>query len=128
MSKVPPFSPTPLRLMYVQVAEHIAARIEAGELEPGTRLPPERDVAAEYGVAYNTVRKSMEILRDRGLIVTMQGRGTFVNERQAPREPNPDGAAPGSEPMSERSGAGVVNWRSCRYLRAWARAGQRMCQ
>ena len=83
MSKVPPFSPTPLRLMYVQVAEHIAARIEAGELQPGTRLPPERDVAVEYGVAYNTVRKSMEILRERGLIVTMQGRGTFVNERPA---------------------------------------------
>ena len=38
-------------------------------------------MAAEYGVAYNTVRKSMEILRERGLIVTMQGRGTFVNER-----------------------------------------------
>jgi DNA-binding GntR family transcriptional regulator len=34
-------------------------------------------------VAYNTVRKSMEILRGRGLIVTMQGRGTFVNERPA---------------------------------------------
>lgn len=82
MSKVPPFSPTPLRLMYVQVAEHIAARIEVGELEPGQRLPPERDVASEYGVAYNTIRKSMEILRDRGLIITMHGRGTFVNDRQ----------------------------------------------
>jgi GntR family transcriptional regulator len=84
MSKVPPFSPTPLRLMYVQVAEHIAARIEAGELEAGQRLAPERDVATEYGVAYNTIRKSMEILRDRGLIITMHGRGTFVNDRQPP--------------------------------------------
>ncbi|MGH3070422.1 MAG: winged helix-turn-helix domain-containing protein, partial [Streptosporangiaceae bacterium] len=56
----------------------------AGELEPGQRLPPERDVATEYGVAYNTIRKSMEILRDRGLIVTMHGRGTFVNDRQPP--------------------------------------------
>ena len=32
-------------------------------------------------MAYNTIRKSMEILRERGLIVTMHGRGTFVNER-----------------------------------------------
>jgi GntR family transcriptional regulator len=84
MTTVPPFKPSPLRLMYVQVAEHIEARIQAGELKPGHRLPPEREVAAEYGVAYNTMRKSMEILRERGLIVTMHGRGTFVNDPLPP--------------------------------------------
>jgi GntR family transcriptional regulator len=84
MSTVPPFSPSPLRLMYVQVAEHIEARIRAGELKPGHRLPPEREMAAEYGVAYNTMRKSMEILREAGLIVTMHGRGTFVNDPLPP--------------------------------------------
>lgn len=78
MTDVPPFRPTHLRLMYVQVAEHIAARIEAGEFAAGQRMPPERDIAVEYGVAYNTVRKSMEILREQGLVVTMHGRGTFV--------------------------------------------------
>lgn len=78
---VPPFKPTPLRLMYEQVAEHIAARIEGGELEPGRKLPPERELASEYGVAYNTMRSAMQVLRDRGLIVTMQGRGTYVAER-----------------------------------------------
>ena len=84
MSKVPPFSPTPLRLMYVQVAEHIAARIEAGELESWPRLPPERDVATEYGVAYRHDSQVDGDLRDRGLIITMHGRGTFVNDRQPP--------------------------------------------
>ena len=85
---VPPFRPDPLRLIYVQVAEHIAARIEAGELTGGQRLAPERDVAIEYGVAYNTIRKSMELLRERGLIITMHGRGTFVvPEDQRPRQP-----------------------------------------
>ena len=64
--------------------EHIAARIQAGELKPGHRLPPERDMADEYGVAYNTMRKSIEILRERGLIVTMHGRGTFVNDPLPP--------------------------------------------
>jgi GntR family transcriptional regulator len=81
--KVPPFEPTHLRLMYQQVAEHIEARIQAGELQPGQKMPPERDLATEYGVAYNTVRKSMELLRERGLIVTMHGRGTYVAERPA---------------------------------------------
>jgi len=67
--------------MYEQVAEHIAARIGAGELAPGAKLPPERELASEYGVAYNTMRSAMQLLRDRGLIVTMQGRGTYVAER-----------------------------------------------
>lgn len=41
---VPPFERDPLQLAYVQVAGHIAARIEAGELAPGARLPPEREL------------------------------------------------------------------------------------
>lgn len=77
---VPPFEPTPLRLIYEQVAEHIAMRIEADDLQRGQRMAPERDLAVEYGVAYNTIRKAMEILRNRGLIITMHGRGTYVAE------------------------------------------------
>jgi len=75
---VPPFEPDPLQLIYAQVADHIAARIAAGELAPGTRLPPERELAAEYGVAYNTVRRSMDVLRERGLVVTLRGHGNYV--------------------------------------------------
>lgn len=79
---VPPFEPDPLRHIYVQVADHIAARIEAGELKPGARLPPEREMAAEYGVAYHTIRRAMAVLRERGLIVTLMGHGTFVARQQ----------------------------------------------
>jgi DNA-binding GntR family transcriptional regulator len=78
---VPPFKPTQLRLMYEQVADHLAARIEARELPPGSKLPPERDLAAEYQVAYNTMRRAMDVLRKRGLVVTMHGRGTYVTEQ-----------------------------------------------
>ncbi|MFG2021091.1 GntR family transcriptional regulator [Actinomadura geliboluensis] len=83
MSEVPPFEPVQdgPEYMYVQVANHIAARIEAGELPPGARLPAERDLAVEYGVAYLTVRRAAQELRDRGLIVTVMGRGTFVAEQ-----------------------------------------------
>jgi GntR family transcriptional regulator len=66
------------KLVYVQVADHIAARIASGELAPGTKLPAERDLAAEYGVAYDTIRRATAVLRDRGLIITTVGRGTYV--------------------------------------------------
>lgn len=71
--------PNAPKLVYVQVADHIAARITAGDLAPGARLPAERDLASEYGVAYDTIRRATALLRDRGLILTIVGRGTFVS-------------------------------------------------
>ena len=71
--------PNAPKLVYVQVADHIAARIASGDLAPGARLPAERDLAAEYGVAYDTIRRATALLRDRGLILTIVGRGTFVS-------------------------------------------------
>jgi GntR family transcriptional regulator len=74
VAKIDPLGPGKT---YLRVADKIAARIDAGELT--YKLPAERSLAEEYGVAYQTVRRSMEILRDRGLIITRQGRGTFVD-------------------------------------------------
>ncbi len=65
-------------LRYMRVANDIAARIKSGELEPGTRLLSEPDLAAYYEVAYHTIRGAMRVLRERGLIETIHGRGTFV--------------------------------------------------
>jgi GntR family transcriptional regulator len=66
-------------LAYMRVAADIAARIASGELKPGARLRAERDLAEYYGVSYGTVRRAMEVLRERGLITTIHGRGTFVS-------------------------------------------------
>lgn len=70
--------------IYVQVADLIAERIRTGDLSVGDRLRAERDLADEYGVAYMTVRRAMQELRERGLIATIHGRGTYVV--QAPVE------------------------------------------
>ncbi len=81
MSEVPEFdfdSPVPL---YQQAADWIAARVAAGELQPGSRLRAERDLADEWGIAYQTVRRAMRELRERGLIVSVLGKGTFITRR-----------------------------------------------
>jgi DNA-binding GntR family transcriptional regulator len=65
---------------YMQVADDLDRRIRDGEIE--VKLPSERDLAEDYGVAYTTVRRAMEVLRDRGLIITRHGRGTFVNPKR----------------------------------------------
>ena len=68
-------SPTPV---YVRVADWIQSRINAGEFKSGARLPPERELARDCGVAYDTVRRAAVLLRERGLIITVHGRGTYV--------------------------------------------------
>jgi GntR family transcriptional regulator len=67
--------PTPL---YVQVADAIQARITAGDLPPNRPVPSENQLVQEYGVARGTARKAIQLLRDRGLVVTVVGRGTYV--------------------------------------------------
>ena len=62
----------------VEVADHVAARIAAGELAPGAMLPSERDMAAEYGVAIGTVRRAVDELRARGLVVTLASKGSYI--------------------------------------------------
>jgi DNA-binding transcriptional MocR family regulator len=57
------------KLINVQVADHITARIRAGDLAPGARLAAERDLATQYGVSYDTIRRATALLRDRELII-----------------------------------------------------------
>lgn len=78
MAEPPEIDTTGPKLVYVQVADWIAGRIASGELKPGYKLPAERDLAAEIGVGYMTVRRAMKDLRERDLIVSVVGRGTYV--------------------------------------------------
>jgi GntR family transcriptional regulator len=64
--------------LYVQMADHIAARIESGDLPRGARLPGEQALTEEYGVALSTVRRAIEELRGRGLVIVSPSKGTFV--------------------------------------------------
>jgi GntR family transcriptional regulator len=63
-----------------QLAAWLKARIEAGEWGPEQRLPSEGDLVGETGVARSTVRRSIALLRESGLIYTVQGRGSYVGQ------------------------------------------------
>jgi GntR family transcriptional regulator len=79
--------------LYKRVANDIASRIKSGELTPGTRLLAEPHMARYYGVAYHTIRGAMRVLRERGLIETVPGRGTFVRD-PLPEDGPPDDSSP----------------------------------
>ena len=75
-----PLSAVPL---YRQLADLLAGQIERGELRPGQPLPSELHLQQTYDVSRGTVRMAMRELRERGLVITVQARGTFVAERPA---------------------------------------------
>ena len=64
---------------YLQLAAILRGRIEAGEIT--SRLPGEKTLMQEYGLALATVRKAVKVLRDEGLVKTVPGWGTYLASR-----------------------------------------------
>jgi len=63
---------------YEQVREQIRAQVESGELAPGTRLPTVRALAADLGLAANTVARAYRELEALGVIETRGRAGSVV--------------------------------------------------
>ena len=63
---------------YEQIRAQIAAAIRGGVLQPAVRLPTVRSLAAQLGVAVNTVARSYRQLERQGLVTTQGHHGTFV--------------------------------------------------
>jgi GntR family transcriptional regulator len=61
-----------------QLAAHLRALIASGDLAPGDRLPSERALAVEHGLARNTAREAIRQLAESGLVTAEHGRGVFV--------------------------------------------------
>jgi GntR family transcriptional regulator len=76
-------SPVPL---YFQVAQHLEQMIESGELPMGTRLENEIDLADQLGLSRQTMRRAIEYLVGRGLLLRKRGIGTQVVHAKVTRE------------------------------------------
>ena len=66
------------RAPYLQVAGGLRAAIQAGELGPGAQLPTYQELADSWGVAVNTAKSAVSLLRDEGWVVVRHGKGSFV--------------------------------------------------
>lgn len=62
----------------LRIATVLAREIEQGELQPGSRLPTEPQMAERFGVSRNVVREAIAQLRADGLVEARQGVGAFV--------------------------------------------------
>ncbi len=75
MISLDPTAPEP---PYEQVREQIRRQVESGELAPGTKLPPVRRLAADLGLATNTVARAYRDLEGLGVIETRGRAGSVV--------------------------------------------------
>ena len=71
-----------MQYRYEQVAEILAAKIRNGEWQIGQKLPGEIELAREYGVGRSTVRETLNILQQKGMIEKRHGSGTYVTENK----------------------------------------------
>jgi GntR family transcriptional regulator len=69
-------------------AEALEEAIESGAYRPGARLPSEAELADELAVSRPTLRESLRLLEERGMIRRRHGQGTFVRERPIQKELN----------------------------------------
>ncbi|MER5388650.1 GntR family transcriptional regulator [Saccharopolyspora sp. NPDC002686] len=72
------------RPLHEQAADAIRRAIAAGEVEPGDRLPPARDLAVAMQINANTVLRALRQLRGEGLLEFRRGRGVSVLNRPDP--------------------------------------------
>ena len=67
--------------LYLAIVRALEQAIAEGELQPGDRLPPQRDLAARLGVDFTTVTRAYSVARTLGLLEGAVGRGSFVRAR-----------------------------------------------
>lgn len=71
--------------LYRQIADQLRELIRCEEFKPGSRLPPERDLAVQLGVSRPSVREALIALEVEGCVEVRKGAGIYVCERRADR-------------------------------------------
>lgn len=77
---MPLLSPLTRTRLHQEIVEQMKDRIIRGDLPPGTRLPPERELAQQLGVNRTTVREALHKLESMGLVEIKHGSGIFVKD------------------------------------------------
>ncbi len=71
--------PVSRELLYIKIVDAIHSYIRANDLQPGDRLPSERDMAEVFQTSRNSLREAIRVLENRGMIEVRTGLGTFLN-------------------------------------------------
>lgn len=73
-------------MIYKSIADRLRVRLNSSDYDVGSPLPGEKKLAQEFGVARMTIRKAVDLLIDRGLVVRRHGCGTFLTRKDVYHE------------------------------------------
>lgn len=98
---------------YLEVYNALMEQIRRGDYSGSVPLPPERQLAEDFGVSRITIVKALDLLKQAGVIDRQHGRGTFIREQTEPLndpvhpfrlKPTDQGAKPDIEWRVSRAG------------------------
>lgn len=95
---------------YVQLRKRLSDGVSDGILEPGSPLPPEREIATITDFSRVTVRKAMQSLAEDGVIVQRQGSGSFIAAKKGQIEQKLSRLTSFSEDMERRGKVAKSRW------------------
>jgi GntR family transcriptional regulator, transcriptional repressor for pyruvate dehydrogenase complex len=83
------FAPVRSQTAFEETLDRLGNAIKLGLLTPGTRLPAERELCEQFGIARSTLRQALTALVQSSHLRAVRGRGggTFVSERLPPADP-----------------------------------------
>jgi len=101
------FAPVRPPTTFEETVERLGTAIRLGLLAPGTRLPPERELADELGISRSTLRQALTTLVQSGHLVSRRGRsgGTFVADEPPLTHDEP------TEPLPSEHARAVLDYR-----------------
>src|SRR5258708_30100605 len=62
------------------MGQRVEESIQKGSVKAGDQLPPERELAQQFGVSRTAVREAVKALREKGFVEAYPGRGTFITD------------------------------------------------
>jgi GntR family transcriptional regulator, transcriptional repressor for pyruvate dehydrogenase complex len=75
--------PLPRSRLYEQLVERLLALVQELDLQPGDRLPPERELSADMGVSRASVRQALVVLEVQGVVEVRHGEGAILREARS---------------------------------------------
>lgn len=68
--------------IYIQIIEDIKKKLIRGEIRPGDKIPSQREFAKDMKVNPNTVQRAYREMENMGLVKTLRGQGTFIDDKE----------------------------------------------
>ncbi|WP_233835729.1 aminotransferase-like domain-containing protein [Paraburkholderia sp. ZP32-5] len=93
---------------YLEVSRSLEEKVRSGLYPPGSRLPPQRELASELGLNVSTVSRAYKELQARGLIVASKRRGSIVTGGAMPAVHTRNNGAPATGESGAQANANAV--------------------